>query len=694
MNADPDIQHDTRQFLFLLLAAMAFICCGCTSSLLQLPSNAVTSRLTEFVRRDSVDKDAVKKTVLDDFDTSLETPLLGDYISVQGNTLVPLRGVGLVVNLDGTGGNPPPSTLRTDLQREMARRRIPSPSKILSSPNTALVVVTAYLPAFVRKGQPFDVRVTLPVNTKGNSLRGGYLLATRLFEETEIRGHGTHRGDEYALAEGPVLPAFGATQGSSESNGLMGRGSIPGGATATTNRELDIVIRRRFQSVRKAKQIADAVSARFQRYDRFGRQQELAVARTDALIKLHPHPIYRNNFPRFHHVIRSIPLAENEVARRLRLEGQAERLLVPESSALAAVQLEAVGNDAKPFLLAGLKSPHGDVKFFAAEALAYLQDSQESDAVHILKVAARDEPAFRVYALAALTTMDTAQSMLALRELLDAKSLEARYGAVRAISEVNDNDRSLNTIRFKNRFVLRQIDSSGASAVHLARRRSPEITVFGVNQKLLLPAVLNVGNKIRVIGHDGDETVEISQYQLGQDTVRRTCSRRLVDILKTVGELKAAYPDVVQFMIEAEQQDNLPGELGIDRLPQAGRTYIQKVGSGELETDRKVGTPSRTPGIFDRIDDVQVDGDIQDLNLTTLRNPSQHAEGTSPEINEEPATVSANQTRDDNSSTFRQTDVSDVEAGLRTDTEEPVNHRNSAGVLNRFMKNPFGQHKF
>ncbi|MCH2200904.1 MAG: flagellar basal body P-ring protein FlgI [Fuerstiella sp.] len=694
MNADPDFQHDARHIVFLLLGAIVFICCGCTSSLLQLPSNGITSRFTEFVRGDSVDKDTVKTSVSDDFDTSLKTPLLGDYTSVQGNTLVPLRGIGLVVNLDGTGGDPPPSSLRSTLQREMARRKIPSPSKILGSPNTAMVVVTAYLPAFVRKGQPFDVRVLLPANTKASSLKGGYLLATRLFEETEVRGHGTHRGDEYAIAEGPVLTAFGASEGSAETKGLMGRGSIPGGAIATTNRELDIVIRRRFQSIRKSKQIADAVSARFQRYDRFGRQQPLAVAKTDALIKLHPHPVYRNNFPRFHHVIRCIPVAENEVARRLRLEGLSERLLIPESSALAAVQLEAVGNDAKAFLHMGLKSSYDDVRFFAAEALAYLQDSQESEAVEILKAAARDEPAFRVYALAALSTMDTAQSMLALRELLSTKSLEARYGAVRAISEMNDNDRSLNTMRFKNRFILRQIDSNGTPAVHLARRRSPEIVVFGTNQKLLLPAVLNVGNRIRVIGHDGDETVEISRYQLGQETVRRTCSRRLVDILKAVGEMKAAYPDVVQFMIEAEQQDNLAGELGIDRLPQGGRTYIQKMSGDELETGRKVGTPSRTPGIFDRIEDVPTDGEDRDLNLTTFSNPSQDSNGAASGTSGEPSMEPTDQSESDILNASSQLD-STVESDVEPDSEEFFgNQRSSAGILNRLMRNPFSQYEF
>ena len=691
MNAESDFQPGIRHYALLLLGAIAVVCCGCATSLLQMPLNGLTPRLTGFGRGDSTG--TVNRNAADDFSTTLHTPVLGDYISVQGNTLVPLRGIGLVVNLNGTGGNPPPSSLQTALRQEMARRNIPAPSKVLASPNTALVVVTAYLPANVRKGQPFDARILLPTNTNATSLKGGYLLSTRLFEETEIRGHGTRKGHEYAFAEGPVLTAFGVSGNETQSRGLLARGSIPGGAISTTDRNLEVVLRKRFQSVRKSKQIADAITTRFQRYDRFGRPESQAEAKTDALIELKPHPIYRNNFPRFHQVIRSIPLAENEVARRLRIEALAGDLLNPATSATSAVQLEAIGNDAKSFLRPGLHSPHADVRFFAAEALAYIQDSEDSAAVEILKQAARDEPAFRVYALAALSIIDTAHSILALRDLLNAESLEARYGAVRAIAELRDNDRSLNTVRFKKRFIMRQIDTDGAPAVHLARRRIPEITIFGIDQELLLPAVLNVGHKIRVIGHDGDETVEVSRYRVGEETVRRTCSRRLADIVQTAGELEAAYPDIVQFMIEAERQDNLSGELGIDRLPQSGRVYLQQSNGDEFESTRRLGTPIRTPGIFDRIDDepsAEINGQPDLTKFTTSREEASSSAATFDTGTTMPVSSSMDPGRipDGSAVVAQKTPIGDFGAS------ESQEKTNSSGLLKRLMKRPFGQHQF
>ncbi|MGV2334280.1 MAG UNVERIFIED_CONTAM: flagellar basal body P-ring protein FlgI [Planctomycetaceae bacterium] len=144
------------------------------------PKDADASKTTKSNRR--------KKEEDNDFGTRIETPLLSEYMSVQGNSLVVLRGVGLVMGLEGSGGDPSPSTLRTQLQNEMARRGVKDANRILASRNTALVVVTAYLPAMVRKNQRFDVRVAIPPNSNARSLKGGWLLETRLFEEQNIQG--------------------------------------------------------------------------------------------------------------------------------------------------------------------------------------------------------------------------------------------------------------------------------------------------------------------------------------------------------------------------------------------------------------------------------------------------------------------------------------------------------------------------
>lgn len=86
-----------------------------------------------------------------EFETKDRTKYIGEYCSFAGLNLIVLQGVGLVTGLDGTGGDPPPSPFRTKLLDEMRRQEIENPNQILASPDTAMVVVQAYLPPLIEK---------------------------------------------------------------------------------------------------------------------------------------------------------------------------------------------------------------------------------------------------------------------------------------------------------------------------------------------------------------------------------------------------------------------------------------------------------------------------------------------------------------------------------------------------------------
>lgn len=590
----------------VIMGAVALLNSGCASSLLNLTApSEFGAKLSEMVSKDR--PTLINKEEDNDFDTRLETPLLRDYVSVTGNNMIALRGVGLVLGLDGTGGDPPPSHLRKQLLDDMVRRKIPNPGQILASRNTALVMVTAYLPAMVREGQRFDVRVMLPPNSEATSLKGGRLLETRLSEEQTIAGKGNLKGHEYGIANGAILTALGSGGSSRDAPAMLRRGSIPGGAVSTTSRDLEIILRNDFRGIKASRQIERVISERLHDYNNYGQRIPMAESKTDIMLELKVHPIYRNNFPRYQQMIRSMALRESDVSRGLRLEKLARDLLVPEKAAASALQLEAIGRDSIAVLKAALLSDSLEVRFHAAQALAYLRDDS---GVSVLKQAALDEPAFRVYALAALSVVTDAEGIMALRELLSADELEVRYGAVRALKENNPGDHSLGTQTFDNRFILHTIDTSGPPAAHVVRYRSPEVVVFGTQQELRLPAVLNVGNRIRVIGKAGESEVTVTKYIINEDPIRQKCSVNLVDVIETVAAMGANYPDIVQMMLEAEKQHNLEGELGIDRLPQAGRVFSRNFG-GKSKTAR-LGTESLTPGLFGNADDAEREEEISD----------------------------------------------------------------------------------
>lgn len=602
-------------FSLLLSSTALTSLTGCASSFLNLSdSETFGSRFAKLLDNDK--KREKEEDNEFDTETKIETPLLGEYMSVSGNNIIALRGVGLVTGLDGTGGDPPPSHLRKELMDQMAKMKIPNPSRILSDRNTALVMVTAYLPAMVREGQRFDVRVVLPPNSEATSLKGGTLLETKLAEERAVAGHGNLKGHEYATAKGAILTALG--DGGKSNAVMLRRGSIPGGAVSAKERHLEVILRDKHRSFKAAKQIENAISKRLHHYDRRGQRIPMATAKKDTLVELKVHPTYRNNFPRYQQMIRSIAYKESDVSRRMRLEKLSKRILNPDTTASAALQLEAAGRDGIPFLEAALESPDKECRFHAAQALAYLE---ESSGVEVLKKSALEEPAFRVYALAALSVINDADSIIALRELIAEGDMETRYGAVRALKENNPRDSSLGTTEFDGKFVLHAVKQSAEPAVHVVRYRSPEVVVFGSQQDIRVPAVLNVGNRIRVIGKAGENKVTVTKYSLNTPPERRVVSTNLVEILHTVANLGARYPDVVQMLVEADEQANLIGELGIDRLPQAGRTFVQRDDddSSSGAKQKRVGAAALIPGLFDRLEEYEQHRSDEDEQSTFAR---------------------------------------------------------------------------
>ncbi|MEY3458675.1 MAG: Basal body P-ring protein, partial [Planctomycetota bacterium] len=566
-----------------------------------------------------------KKEEDNDFGTRTETPLLSEYMSVQGNSLVVLRGVGLVTGLNGNGGDPSPSALRTQLQNEMSRRGVRDANRILASRDTALVVVTAYLPAMVRKNQRFDVRVAIPPNSNARSLKGGWLLETRLFEEQNIQGRTALKAQEYAISGGAVLTGIGGDSSSDERQAELMAGTIPGGAISKVDRDLTIQLRSDKRGTRNSERVADAVSNRFDRYNKYGERIRCAEAKDDVRINLKIHDQYINNFPRYQAVIRNIAINETDVARRMRMEKLSRDVLEPETCQLASLQLEAIGEDAIPFLKEGLESEHFEVRFHAAQSLAYLSDPS---GVAILRDAALEQPAFRVYSLVALSVIrDDADAVLALRELMNAPSLETRYGALRALKELEPQDPALGAVSFRDRFIMNVIDSTGEPMVHVTRRRIPEIAIFGADQGFSLPVVLNAGNSLRIRGAAGQESVEITKYELNREPTRQRVRNRLSDIIRTCGDLGANYPDLVQMLMEAEQQRNFAGSFGIDRLPQAGRLYIRDGETADAAADdagdeaadnstttdadaeaaeRRIGNNRMLPELFDELDETEL----------------------------------------------------------------------------------------
>ncbi|MFN0052825.1 MAG: flagellar basal body P-ring protein FlgI [Planctomycetales bacterium] len=562
-----------------------------------------------------------------DDDDDVKTPrtvYIRDQVAVTGLNTVQVETVGIVMGLDGTGGDTPPSMYRTMALDEMRRRSVPNPNEVLRSPNTALVIVRAALPPVVQRGDHFDVEVVLPENSEATSLRGGYLLQCSLSEQAIIPGRGPAKGHVLAIAEGPVLISTGEGESSSQA-GVLKRGRILGGGVykggiLKKDREMGLYLRNDLRTVRQARRVASAIGKRFHSFER-GIKKPLAEAKTDQFIELKIHPRYKENYIRYVQVIRQIALSETPVEQRERLEQLRKSLLVPQTASKSAMELEAIGAESILILKEGLKSPSAEVRFYSADALAYLGDSSGAKE---LAAAARNEEAFRVFALAALATLDDQQVRGALQELMTEPTLEVkgdvtrelysaetRYGAFRALSTIDKGDDSIRGERMNDgAYTLHALQCSGEPMVHLSTHRVPEVVVFNDDMRMRTPILLSAGLHIMITAAAGSDTVRVCRYQVGVDTVEEVnCSTRVVDIIRAVNKLRANYPDVAQMLVQAERGSNLMGRLELDALPQAGRLYHRPPAELEVgntatasETTTRVGRPNLVPNMFPAVE--------------------------------------------------------------------------------------------
>ncbi len=491
--------------------------------------------------------------------------LVSEFTHPYGLNYVKVEAVSMVTGLAGTGSDPPPSPQRASLLDEMNRRLVDSPNDVLASPNTSLVLVRAYLRPGIQEGDRFDVEVRVPSRSETTSIRSGWLLPARL-TEMAVLGEQIRQGSVIGYAEGAVLVDPSADP--KKDPAIVTRGRVLGGGRALKSRPLGLVVGRKHQSIRLSQQISAVINKRFYVHVN-GRKQGVAVPKNDEFIELTLHDRYKDNVGRFMRVTRNIAVNESAQVLQQRLQLLQHQLADPLTAANTAIRLEAIGNDqALEILTAALESNDPEVRFYAAEALAYLDVTA---AVDTLANVARDEPAFRVNALAALSAMDDVMAYDSLRELLSVQSAETRYGAFRALWAMNENDPFVRGTRFGDHFTYHTLDVSGPQMIHVTRSYRPEIVLFGKNQHFSLPLVLDAGQSILVNGQNGQ--VIVSRFTAGKEPEQRTVSTAVDEVVRAIVDLGGTYPDVVQALQQAKQDGALKSRFLVDALPEPGRHY-------------------------------------------------------------------------------------------------------------------------
>ena len=529
---------------------------------------------------------------------------IGDITTFANADPIPVSGVGLVTDLEGTGGDAPPGDYRKLLESQLLKAGAENVKEVLASPNNSMVVVSGLIPAGAGRNDPIDVEIALPAQSRTTSLRGGYLQQCFLMNYDSAqhlvpsydKGNPTLMGHRQAQAEGPVLVGFGEDDDASK----LRHGRIWGGGRCIADRSIALILNDRQKLDPVAQRVADRINESFHGPAR-GMLVEVAHAQTGNVVYLNVPHQYRHNLPHFMRVVRLIPLDASAEARSLYRRKLAQEVLEPAKTVSAALRLEALGADSIEVLKIGLKSEHPLVRFCSAEALAYLDCSACGQELALL---AEQQPELRAYCLTALASLDEAVSHVELRRLLESTSTETRYGAFRGLRALDERDALVRGEFLNNSFWLHRVAPGTAPLVHLSCTRRAEIVVFGDDPQMLPPFSFLAG-EFTITADKGDTRCTISRFSVEHGTRRRQCSLKVDDVLHTLADLGGMYPEAFEILRQAGDCRCLTSPVAIDALPQATSVYdLAKKGDELLKVDQEIRNArlefSSTPNLFDK----------------------------------------------------------------------------------------------
>ncbi len=542
-----------------------------------------------------------------DRETAIQT--VGDVTSVANVEPVPLSGVGLVVGLPGTGGAAPPSGFVDALATELRKRGVDHIKELLSSPDHAVVLVSAMVPPGAKKGEPVDIEITLPPQSKVKSLRGGVLLDCPLYDyaSTRMLSPSTNvpdtvlKGHALATAKGPLVVGFGEGDPSIQ----LRQARIWGGAKLEVDRPIWLALNSDQQFVRVAMRISERINETFQ-----GPFQApgtiMAEAKTKEVVCLRVPTQYQHNLARYLRVVRLIPLQGNPLPNSPYRKHLENDLLDPSKTVVAALRLEALGDESAAILKKGLQSNHALVRFAAAESLAYLGNPASGEELARL---AAEEPMLRAYALTALASLgDEAVCSRELTELLNNPSPQTRYGAFRALRVASEQDVASQGEYLNKSFWLHRVAPGSPALAHLSTSHCPEIVLFGDDAMLEPPFSFLAGPEFTLTANEFDETCTVSRFSAHAGSGRKQCSLKLYDVMKAMAELGATYSDAAELLRQADRNKCLSCPVAVDALPDAPAVEElararqgdgnQRPTDGEILNAR--GELTGTPNLFQR----------------------------------------------------------------------------------------------
>jgi flagellar basal body P-ring protein FlgI len=525
---------------------------GCTSLWRKSPEQVEQERLEELLK--SPDPPA----------------MIREAASPYGLQYGKVQSFGIINGLIGTGGSEPPSMQRDVILSDLKLRGTENPNGFIDADHTSIVLVETVIPPGARRGDPVDlvVRYTSLTDAKSErttSLRNGWLMPARL-AYTRVIGGQPRTSEPLVVGTGPVI-VKGSHESGDDPRALL-EGRVIGGGVLQKDSPLDLRIRPEYRHVKIAKLLSDTINRRFYLSDGSGKRG-ISDAKEDDLISIEVPERYRYNVHRLMAVVGALGTETDLGKTHQRIELLGKLLIEPTTARDASLQLEGIGEEAVPALLVGLGSSNPEIRFYSAEALAYLD---HADAVGPLVELTRDQPAFRFQTLLALSGMKSRRAGEGLHQLMNEQSTETRFGAFDALRRRSDRSSWIQGAAMGEIGNYFEIPSHGGQMVAISLRRSPDIVSFGGTVPIQLEGNVMCGTGL-VIVPSSNGGLQISRFVPSQPDAQLVVEPTVKGVCYGVMQVGGNFGDVVEVLRVLKSKNAFAAQLAIDVLPQPLREY-------------------------------------------------------------------------------------------------------------------------
>ncbi|MHC4834411.1 MAG: flagellar basal body P-ring protein FlgI [Planctomycetota bacterium] len=380
---------------------------------------------------------------------------------------VPVRGIGIVSCLAGTGSSECPPEIRSELEKYIWQQ-IPdagsvNPRLVIDSQDTAVVEITGVINAMATTSDRFDVILKPLSSTQTTSLDGGCLYTAELKERSRLSSVNqfTRFSKTLATAEGPVYTSRTADSSS-------GKWQVLGGGHPKQNSSVQLIL--------NTPDFAAASVIRNRINERFGPKTATCISEGEILLAF---PLkYLEQREKFLTMVESLMLGASPQIKAEYAKTLITQLLekTPDSER-AEIALEAIGRPALDPLAPLLDHSDPDIQFHAARCMLSIGDNRP---LAVLRTIVKDSSSpHQINAIRAVgLSAKRRDAMPILEGALNGSNIEARLEAYEMLLRLNSHVISRRSVSNGN-FSIDSVMSTGPKVIYVYRQKTPRIVLFG-----------------------------------------------------------------------------------------------------------------------------------------------------------------------------------------------------------------------